>query len=910
MCGRIKKSIISMLMAVILLVCGTAGNAFLLSVHAESQDKAARTILFYGCGSDLEDEEGGFLSRNLRQILEAKIRPDTHVIIMTGGSGSWELEPEYLDGADQITINENQRHQLWECTGADEEGNHGKMRLLGTISEAATKSMSDPETLLAFIDYGAENYPAEKYDLICWDHGGGPAGGYALDNLDGDERAYMPLGGLVSAIRNSAVVQNTDQKKFEFIDFDACMMGNAEIVTALAPYTDYFIGSAEVEPPYGHEYTTWLNKLYEDPDIDGYALGREIVDAFDAFYSRTGEEWYGSRATLAVVNTQNFLTRMLPCLKEMTGILRSEIFEKGTLNNKYNYYDETITALDSIYYSKEGEGLIDIGDFARCVGICLTELDNEASEDEDTYANRYTHAAVELVRIMQDQDFSGDDVIYAKSSQSMGKKVKYRLQRDDKGEVILGIGTIVPGGLSFFLGSSLGGLVPQYVKSLNEVCESLDTSDPAWGFFDDLKKIALGYAIAMESGRIISELSCQNQEINLDTVMEELSGPYSKLDEHIRLAKEERLDNIEKWISEVISQQASEVIREENISVEAVRTSGRDASQGYYVSLSDSSIKIVDNVKLQMLVGFPGEEEPERMLKLGVFIGVMAEDMLLPGLKNGDEQPMTAIYQGTSCVFDAELPGMDWYEMSYDGGRSIITLDQDTEDEIYRIPIKLIRRDAEDEEQAEYGALEAVIQPDDSLAILGYAEYTRTPQPTIPIDNDSLDGARIILTGTTLDGDGNEMYEDLSGLITLTEEKGRGLTIVKKPLAEIQGADASRIQAIGKVDDIYYHSFDITDKLREADRKAEAGEYRTHIGSSDVSIEVSDVTYNGQPQEPEVTVAYEGKTLKNGTDYEICYENNVETGTAIVVVFGIGNYCGMNVQTFTIMPIDVALSKD
>ena len=132
--------------------------------------------------------------------------------------------------------------------------------------------MSDPETLLAFIDYGAENYPAEKYDLICWDHGGGPAGGYALDNLDGEERAYMPLGGLVSAIRNSAVVQNTDQKKFEFIDFDACMMGNAEIVTALAPYTDYFIGSAEVEPPYGHEYTTWLNKLYEDPDMDGYVL--------------------------------------------------------------------------------------------------------------------------------------------------------------------------------------------------------------------------------------------------------------------------------------------------------------------------------------------------------------------------------------------------------------------------------------------------------------------------------------------------------------------------------------------------------------------------------------------------------------------------------------------------------------
>ncbi len=309
-------------------------------------------------------------------------------------------------------------------------------------------------------------------------------------------------------------------------------------------------------------------------------------------------------------------------------------------------------------------------------------------------------------------------------------------------------------------------------------------------------------------------------------------------------------------------------------------------------------MKIIDSVKLQMLAGYPGDEEPERMLKLGVFIGVMAEDMLLSGLKNGDD-PMTAVYQGTSCVYDAELPGMEWYEMSYDGGRSIITLDQETEDEIYRIPVKLIRRDAE-EEEAEYGALEALNQPDDSLVIMGYAEESRIPQPTIPIDNDSLDGARIILTGMMLDEDGNELYEDLSGPIPLTEEKGRGLSIVRKPLAEIPGTDVSRIHAIGKVDDIYYHSFDITEKLREADRKAEAGEYRTNIGSSDVSIEVSDATYNGEPQEPEVTVTYEGKTLKNGTDYEVWYENNVEAGTAAAAVFGFGNYCGMHVQTFTI----------
>ena len=91
----------------------------------------------------------------------------------------------YLDGAERIWNDEKQRHQVWECSGVDADGNHGRLKLLGTVPDTVTKSMSDPDTLQSFIDYGVANYPAEKYDLICWDHGGGPAGGFALDNLDG-----------------------------------------------------------------------------------------------------------------------------------------------------------------------------------------------------------------------------------------------------------------------------------------------------------------------------------------------------------------------------------------------------------------------------------------------------------------------------------------------------------------------------------------------------------------------------------------------------------------------------------------------------------------------------------------------------------------------------------------------------
>lgn len=42
------------------------------------------------------------------------------------------------------------------------------------------------------------------------------------------------------------------------------------------------------------------------------------------------------------------MTRMLPLLKEMTGILQSEAFDQGAVNGKYNFYDELIVSSGSM----------------------------------------------------------------------------------------------------------------------------------------------------------------------------------------------------------------------------------------------------------------------------------------------------------------------------------------------------------------------------------------------------------------------------------------------------------------------------------------------------------------------------------------------------------------------------------
>ena len=68
-------------------------------------------------------------------------------------------------------------------------------------------------------------------------------------------------------------------------------------------------------------------------------------------------------------------------------------------------------------------------------------------------------------------------------------------------------------------------------------------------------------------------------------------------------------------------------------------------------------------------------------------------------------------------------------------------------------------------------------------------------------------------------------------------------------------------------------------------------------------------TYTGWEISPAVTVRdVEGKELTQGTDYEISYEDNVNAGTASILVTGKGDYTGTAVKTFTISKADNTLS--
>ncbi|NJN99572.1 MAG: hypothetical protein HC875_38460 [Anaerolineales bacterium] len=157
------------------------------------------------------------------------------------------------------------------------------------LADLGEVNMADGETLVDFITWAVQNYPAQKYALIMSDHGAGWPGGWndpAPGGLGRDQVVVAQLFGvdgiwlmeLDRALEQAR--QQTGIDKFDLVGFDACLMGQLEVFTALEPHARYAVASQEVEPALGWAYASFLLELTNEPDMDGAKLSQKIVESY------------------------------------------------------------------------------------------------------------------------------------------------------------------------------------------------------------------------------------------------------------------------------------------------------------------------------------------------------------------------------------------------------------------------------------------------------------------------------------------------------------------------------------------------------------------------------------------------------------------------------------------------------
>ena len=226
------------------------------------------TVMVYMCGSDLESD-GGAATADINEMLYADLSDQVNVVIETGGASAWQNS--------QIDADTNQR---WLATSSG----------LELLEDAGQQNMTDPDTLSAFIQFCAENYPANRNILVFWDHGGGTLGGYGSDEHFPD--GTMSLAQIDQALTDAG-------QTFDWIGFDCCLMGTVETAFVAEKHADYLIASQRSEPGGGWYYTDWLNALSENSSVSSPDVGKIIVDSFIR-EEKDGD--YGDELTLSMID--------------------------------------------------------------------------------------------------------------------------------------------------------------------------------------------------------------------------------------------------------------------------------------------------------------------------------------------------------------------------------------------------------------------------------------------------------------------------------------------------------------------------------------------------------------------------------------------------------------------------------
>ncbi len=225
------------------------------SISVVEQSKDDHTVLIYMCGADLESENQ-LATGDIQEILKVSGQPDdVNVVIETGGANSWA--------------------STYGISSTKLERYHVENKSLVRDNQLTYASMGLTSTLQSFIEYGLNNYPADRVGLVFWNHGGGMRG-VCYDEKKNDDA--LKNSEIKSAVKGALSNCGMSGQKLEWVGYDACLMAVQDIAETNSDYFKYMVASEESEAGYGWDYNTWVDDLYSKKATT--TILKAIVDGF------------------------------------------------------------------------------------------------------------------------------------------------------------------------------------------------------------------------------------------------------------------------------------------------------------------------------------------------------------------------------------------------------------------------------------------------------------------------------------------------------------------------------------------------------------------------------------------------------------------------------------------------------
>jgi hypothetical protein len=262
------------------------------------------------------------------------------------------------------------------------------------ISNDMVLDSGNPETLIDFVRFCKEKYPADDYVLCLWNHGTGilepiirkavnPSklfvknsdtnlyelnrsigfidyiSQYCQDEdhkgicFDDTYRSYLTIEKLNYALNG---IYNILGKKLSILACDACLMSMIEVLSSVKDYADFFVGSQEVELGTGYNYNYVLG-YFLDRSESKDAFAKHIVSSFELAYKSITHDYTQSATRLDMLslmeeNINNLSNHLIYGLKNQKYKSVKEFIRLSRHKNFCVHFDEpTYIDLDNFYFN-------------------------------------------------------------------------------------------------------------------------------------------------------------------------------------------------------------------------------------------------------------------------------------------------------------------------------------------------------------------------------------------------------------------------------------------------------------------------------------------------------------------------------------------------------------------------------
>ena len=237
------------------------------------------------------------------------------------------------------------------------------------VQDLGNVDMGDPSTLGDFVNWTINNYPANFYFLVLWDHGSGCMG-ICYDTTSGND--YLSLPKITQALTGIPVI-------IDDVLMDACGPSMVEMAYQIKDSANILIGPEglgydSTMPP----YDAYLDNLVNDSSISPTAFAQDVVTDYI--------DWAYANAIQNATMTATDLTKMT-ILSDAIDDFALMLKEKETIyHEQISWARNVTTGYPGPYQNPDGTYqtgyYIDLYDFAYLVNATVPdeELRNDSSQ--------------------------------------------------------------------------------------------------------------------------------------------------------------------------------------------------------------------------------------------------------------------------------------------------------------------------------------------------------------------------------------------------------------------------------------------------------------------------------------------------------------------------------------------------